>query len=105
VANRKGQVVLHPTAGGEPLGVPGTQLGDVPLRVSREGRYLFVYDNVRKIFRVELARGTRQLWREILREGGPAAFIPGGVISPDGNAYAYIFRDDASTLYVAEGLH
>jgi len=104
VVNRQGQVVLLPTAGGEPRSVPGTVPGDVPLRVSRDGRYLFVHDGARKIFRVELARGTRQLWREILREGGPAASIPGVVISPDGSAYAYTFRDDTSTLYVGTGL-
>ncbi len=104
VASRKGQVTLYPTAGGEARGVPGTLPGDVPLRVSRDGRYLFVHDGGRRIFRVELARRTRQPWREILREGGPAAFLPGVVISPDGAAYAYIFRDDASTLYVGTGL-
>ncbi len=105
VANRQRQVALYPTAGGEPRGVPGTIFGDVPLRVSTDSRYLFVHDNDRKIFRVDLARGTRQLWREIVREGGgPAAFIPGVVIAPAGNAYAYIFRDDTSTLYVGTGL-
>jgi hypothetical protein len=104
VAARQGQVVLHPTAGGEPRGVPGTAPDDIPLRVSRDGRYLFVHDSVRKIFRVDLARSTRQLWREILREGGPAAFLRGLVISPDGNAYAYVFREDTSTLYVGTGL-
>ena len=106
VAMRQGLVTLFPVAGGEPRSVPGTVAGDVPLRVSADGRSLFVFDTVREIFKVDLLRGTRQPWRQIVHEGGgPAAFLPAVVISPDGNSYAYLLRDDTSTLYVATGLH
>jgi hypothetical protein len=30
--------------------------------------------------------------------------MPAFVVSPDGKSYAYTFREDTSTLYVAEGL-
>ncbi len=105
VGSREGRVLLYPTAGGEPRIMLGAALGDIPLRVSGDGRYLFVHDGGRKIFRVDLSRGTREPWKELSREGGgPAGRVLGPVITPDGKAYAYTFRDDTSTLYVGTGL-
>jgi hypothetical protein len=58
-----------------------------------------------RIYRVDLASGKRELWKEVGREGGsPAGFVGTVAITPDGKSYAYTFRDDTSTLYVAEGL-
>jgi len=104
------RVQLFPTAGGEPRGVPGTELDDVPLRVSRDGRFLYVSEPPPgrpklRIYRVDLASGKREPWKEVGREGGsPAGFVGTVAITPDGKSYAYTFRDDTSTLYVAEGL-
>jgi Tol biopolymer transport system component len=106
VAMRDGQAALFPVAGGEPRVVAGVVPGEIPLRVSADGRSLFVFDNAYAIFKVDLVRGTRQPWRQITPiGGGPAAFLAAIVISPDGNSYAYLLRDDTSTLYVATGLH
>jgi Tol biopolymer transport system component len=99
------RVTLFPIGGGEPKRVPGTLLDDEPLRFSGDGRVLYVRAEDHKIFRIDLASGTRALWKELVREGGgPAGFVAGAVITPDGKSYAYTFRDDTSTLYVAEGL-
>ena len=47
-------------------------------------------------------RDTR-LGREVAIKN-PAGFLGNVVLSADGKTYAYTFRDDSSTLYVAEGL-
>ncbi len=99
------EVRLYPTAGGEPRGVPGAALDDLPMRFSGDRRVLYVGDGNRRIFRIDLSRGTREPWREILREGsGPGAAVLTTLITPDGKSYAYTFRDDTSTLYVGTGL-
>ena len=103
------RIVLVPTAGGEPRVAPGTELDEGPLRFSDDGRFLFIGDafatRTTRIFRVDLARGTREHWKELRREGSsPAAAVTTITITPDGKSYAYTFRDDTSTLYVAEGL-
>ncbi|HET7293612.1 MAG TPA: protein kinase [Vicinamibacteria bacterium] len=102
------RVALFPIAGGEPQVVRGAELDDVPLRVSGDGRFLFVNSQPgrrARIFRVDLRSGQREPWREIGRDGGsPAGFVGALAIAPDGKSYAYTFRDDSSTLYVAEGL-
>ncbi|MFI5183240.1 MAG: TolB family protein, partial [Vicinamibacteria bacterium] len=100
-------VWLYPTAGGEPKEVAGAAPDDQPLRFSRDGRFLYVrLAGQPRIFRVDLAAGKREPWKEITREGGgPAAIVGSIVLTPDGRSYAYLLRDDTSTLYVAEGLH
>jgi Tol biopolymer transport system component len=109
VGGRDGRVLLYPVAGGgEPRAIPGTALNDAPLRFSPDGRYLFVIEGLGAtgtVYRVDTLRGTRERWKQIVREGGPGAALPAYVLSPDGNSYAYTFREDTSTLYVAEGLH
>jgi dipeptidyl aminopeptidase/acylaminoacyl peptidase len=102
-----GRLRLYPTADGEPRDVPGAQPGDGALGISDDGRSLWVATpaDAGRIFRIDLARGVREPWKVVTREGSsPAAFIINVALSGDGKSYAYTFRDDTSTLYVAEGL-
>lgn len=59
-----------------------------------------------QVFRVNLATGARELWKEF------TPIDPSGVykispicITPDGGAYAYGALRMLSDLYVADGLH
>jgi hypothetical protein len=102
-----GSIVVYSLEGRPVRTVPGTN-GMVPLQWSLDGRFLLttVPDEVpERILRVERATGRQ----ELLRKVAPSDF--GGVynlwsfqVSPDGRTYAYGYRQNLSTLYVAEGL-
>jgi eukaryotic-like serine/threonine-protein kinase len=99
----EGRIRMFPTSGGGGRVVEGTSPDDGPLRFSPDGRFLYVVSGNR-IFRVDVARGTRELWKELPKELGQDGGGGGVVLSRDGKAYAYTYRDDTSTLYVAAGL-
>jgi eukaryotic-like serine/threonine-protein kinase len=103
----EGRLRFYPTAGGEPREVPGAQPGDAALIISDDGGHMWVAapGDAGRIFRIDLARGVREPWKVVAREGSnPAAFVSNVTLSADGKSYAYTFRDDTSTLYLAEGL-
>ena len=63
-----GRPALFPVAGGDPRPLPGVQAGDNLVMWSADGRVLYVSAvarGVRHIDRVELATGTRTMWKEI----------------------------------------
>jgi hypothetical protein len=57
-----------------------------------------------KINRLDLASGRQELWKELKPADPVGVQIYNVVVTPDGNAYAYSFQRDISTLYLAEGL-
>ena len=102
------QVTLYPVDGSAPRSVPGLLPGELPTRWSADGRSLYVLRHTglpARVFRVELATGRREPWKEL----GPAdrAGVIGighALITPDGTSYAYNFRRALSDLYLVEGL-
>ena len=102
------QVMLYPVDGGSPRPVPGLSPGEWPTQWTADSKSLYVYrrtDLPARVYRVDLASGRRELWKEL----GPAD--PAGVtglghvlVTPDGRAYAYNFRRALSDLYLVEGL-
>jgi Tol biopolymer transport system component len=101
-------LALYPAAGGEPRPVTGTAPGDEPLRFSGDGRFLYVRGEERlptKVFRLDLAKGTRELWKELAPAGASSAGqITALTIAPDVGAYAYTFSEAMTTLYEVRGL-
>ena len=104
---------LYPVSGGEPLPVKGSNQGDVPLRFGDDGRSLYVRGFARgvgfrlpgRVFRLDLVKGTRELWRELSPPGAPnSATITALTISPDAGAYAYTYNVRNTTLYEVRGL-
>jgi hypothetical protein len=106
--NADDEVLLYPTAGGDPRPVPGSAKADSPLAISDDGRFMFVspVDDRSQILRIELARGTREPWRRVglADQRNPGAYINNVITNGTGTVYAYTYRDDTSTLYLAEGL-
>jgi Tol biopolymer transport system component len=107
--DEEGLLALYPLQGGAPRAVKGSRPGDFGLAFSADGKVLFVRadDGAAGValHHIDLERGVREPWKVLAREGGnPAAFVTSMALSADGAAYAYTYRDDTSTLYVAEGL-
>ena len=100
---------LYPVTGeGKPRRVPGTQPREWVARWSGDGRMLYVGSRGRiplSIFKVEVATGRRQLWREVAPPdpAGLAALMAFHV-TPDEKAYAYSYARILSELYLVEGL-
>jgi hypothetical protein len=104
-------LALYPAGGGEPRPAEGAAPGDDPLRFSGDRRFLYVRQapgeegHTVRVFRLDLSRGTRELWKEL-----PAAGASGSgritvlTIAPDVGAYAYTFAEAMTTLYEVRGL-
>ena len=104
---------LYPVAGGEPQPIKGAEGTDQLLRFSADGRFLYVRAFPRgpgfrlpaRIFRLDLAMGTRELWKELAPAGASSlGGITALVIAPDAGAYAYTYGEQASTLYEVRGI-
>jgi len=102
-------VMLYPVEGGSPpRPVPGLSPGDVPIRFSGDGKALFVgrlAEIPGKVFRVDLATGRRELWKELApsdRAGVARHFTIR--MTPDGRSYAYHYVRYLNELYLVDGL-
>jgi eukaryotic-like serine/threonine-protein kinase len=107
-------LALYPVAGGEPSSIKGVEATDLPVRFSSDGRFLYVrafsrgvgYRAPARVVRVDLAKGTRELWKEIAPLGGSSlGNINSITIAPDAGAYAYTYGEPTTTLYEVRGIH
>jgi hypothetical protein len=103
---------LYPTKPGTagPRPVPGfiASEEEQPVGWTADGRAVYVYRRFRlpaAVFRLNVATGARELWKEIApadRAGADSIWSLG--VTPDGGAYAYSFGRTLSDLYLARGL-
>ena len=104
----KRQRWLYPLAGGDPMKL-GINLAadEAVIGFFSDGKSVLVRDrNIpMKVFRVEVATGRRELFKEIV-PADPAGLqsIPGVHFSADGKSYAYTIGRFLSDLYVVDGL-
>jgi len=103
-----GKPYLYPTHGGEPVGVPGMEPGEVPTGWAGDGRSIYVFrfgEIPAKVFEVELATGRRKLWKELVpADAAGIDTIRGITLTPDAKAYVYGYIRTLSDLYLVEGL-
>jgi Tol biopolymer transport system component len=101
--------VIYPVEGGSSRPIPGFRAGEeTPLKWNSDGHSLFVAQGGLRfrVFRLDLATGTRELWHEFTPE--ERAAHPDDLyyltMTPDGKAYAYSFLALPSDLYLVTGL-
>jgi eukaryotic-like serine/threonine-protein kinase len=103
-----GRVLLYSFEGEAPRVVPGIEPGEVPLRWSGDGRYLFVRrrdDPPLRIDRLEVASGRREGWLSFV-PADPAGVlaISSVLLTPDGRSYVYTYHRLLSELFLVDGL-
>jgi eukaryotic-like serine/threonine-protein kinase len=107
-ANGNRERWLYPLAGGDPKKLELT-LGPDEGIISffGDGKSLLVRDRSipTKVFRIDVATGRRELFKEIVpADPAGAQSIPGVHFSADGKSYAYTVGRFLSDLYVVDGL-
>ena len=89
--------------------VASVEAGEIPLQFSADGAALFVYRPTAlpaRVYRVTLATGQRELWRELTAADPAGVYkIAPVVITPDANGYAYTALRVLSELYLTEGVY
>lgn len=102
------RLYLYPLQGGEPTALPGITSLDVPTRWSADGRSLFIFrrgEVPAKVYRLEVATGRRELWKELHPADSAGVVEVSGVCpTPDGTSYAYSYARILSDLFVVEGV-
>jgi hypothetical protein len=111
VTSSRGELLSWPVAGGEPQPLPWFQPSDIIVGLTRDGRTAFLATTrpedqlPRNVYQVELSSGERRLWRAFGSadpSGGRNIAVP--LVSADGHAYAYRYRERFSDLFVVDGL-
>lgn len=103
----KAPSALYPVDGGEPQALRGVEAGDFIIGFSGDGRTLYVAQVAMpvKVYRVELATGRRELWREVSpADATGLLYVTPPRVTPDGRAYAYTYFRVLSDLYLVDGL-
>jgi eukaryotic-like serine/threonine-protein kinase len=102
------RVILYPLRSGDPQPVRGFVEGDRPFRWSADGRALFLLRDGElpaPVFRLDLATGRREPWKEFMpSDPAGVGLINPVFLTPDGRHYVYSFRRVLSDLYLAEGI-
>ncbi len=99
---------FYPLEGGEPQPIPGLAADEGPAGWSEDGRFLYVFrrrDIPGRVFRLEVATGRRELWKELTPvDGAGIQDISPIIPTPDGQAYVYGYSRTLSDMYVVSGL-
>jgi hypothetical protein len=105
----EGRAMLYSLDGASgPAPIQGLEPGDVPLRWSRDGRFLFVRRRGAlpvRVQRLDLTTKRSEPWRDIAPEDRAGILgISAVSFSEDGKAYTYTYHRLLSELYLVEGL-
>jgi len=105
-----GKVALYPIEGGPPRAVAGFEPGDVLLRWSSDGRYVYAASGNRRsltarVYRIEPATGRREEWKVFsLPDPAGISGVSCNAITPDGRNFVFTYGQQFSDLYLVDGL-
>jgi hypothetical protein len=90
------------------VSIPGLEPEDTPARWSADGRFLYVYRREAlpaRVFRLEIATGRKELWKELMPADGAGVVDLSPVLpAPDGLSYVYGYLRTLSDLYLLDGV-
>ncbi len=104
------RIALYPVDGGTPRSLPAATEGEFPQRWSGDGRWLYIrgsraLEPPGRIFRIDVATGRREPWRELMPADPTGVRVIGAsALGVDGQTYAYSYGLTFSQLFVAEGI-
>jgi eukaryotic-like serine/threonine-protein kinase len=104
------RVALYPVDGGPARPIDGLEPNETLLNWSSDGKFLYVsfgprLSLVARVYRVEVATGRRELWKEFsLPDPTGVSGIGCSAITPDGKNFAFVFSQQFSDLYLVDGL-
>jgi hypothetical protein len=102
-----GKITIYPFAGGEPVTVPNTQQGEIPVQWTADSKSLFVGTSELpvKVFSIDLASGQRRQFKSypVADPTGLFDTAPPN-LSRDLKTYVYSYTRITSDLYVVDGL-
>jgi Tol biopolymer transport system component len=110
VFDSESRAFLYPVEGGTPKPLPFLTVEYTPIVFAADGRSLFVWkktEQTPKVWRVDLATGRVDVWREIPvpdRTGLQQNLVQSVQITPDGKYLAWRVGRTLSELYLVEGL-
>jgi len=97
---------FFPVDGSAPQPVAGMQGGDIPIRFSADGRFLYVATFGRipaVVTRIDVVDGKREKWREVVPADRAGLINVGPVlVTPDGQTMVYSFTRLLSDLYIVQ---
>ena len=88
----------------------GLEANDHVMRWSADQKSLFVSSSwfgtrVARVFRIEIASGRRELWKEFsLSDGAGISGLGASAITPDGQVLIFTYSQQLSDLCVVDGL-
>jgi len=103
-----GQRSLLSFDSGESRELPGVAPNETIIRWSVNGQALLVFlrnEMTAKVFRVDVATGRRELWKELVPpDTSGNSGVNSVAVTPDERTYFYSFARDLSDLYTVEGI-
>jgi Tol biopolymer transport system component len=95
-------------AGGEPQPIPGLAPDETATAWSSDGRFLYAFrrrDVPSRVFKIDVATGKRELWKELMpMDGAGIQDIAPVIPTPDGQEYVYGYSRTLSDMYVVDGV-
>ena len=103
-----GKISLYGVENRQARLLPGANPGDRPLQWTADGRGVYVLKKkgtTFSVFRIEVATGRRDLWKEIVPpDTAGLSGISSFFIAADGRSYVYSYSRTLSDLYLVSGL-
>jgi Tol biopolymer transport system component len=103
-----GKISLYGVGNSQARLLPGANAGDRPLQWTADGRGVYVMErkgNAFSVFRIEVATGRRDLWKEVVPPDTAGLFgISSFFFAADGKSYVYSYRRALADLYLVSGL-